>query len=88
MSEIFPAKLQLCAGVDVWVQVACPRLSIDWGGAFDKPILTPYEAAVALDLVPWKDVYPMDFYAAGSLGQWTPSHKCGTKEKLCECANR
>ena len=26
-----------------WVQVACPRLSIDWGLAFDKPILTPYE---------------------------------------------
>ncbi len=26
-----------------WVQVACPRLSIDWGSAFDKPLLSPYE---------------------------------------------
>lgn len=26
-----------------WVQVACPRLSIDWGEAFEKPLLTPYE---------------------------------------------
>lgn len=26
-----------------WVQVACPRLSIDWGEAFSKPLLTPYE---------------------------------------------
>ena len=34
--------------VDVWVQVACPRLSIDWGEGFSKPTLTPYEALVAL----------------------------------------
>ena len=27
------------------------RLSIDWGLAFDKPLLTPYEAALALDQV-------------------------------------
>ena len=26
-----------------WVQVACPRLSIDWGYAFPKPLLSPYE---------------------------------------------
>ncbi|CAG0921458.1 unnamed protein product [Notodromas monacha] len=85
MSEVFPDKLKLCSGIDVWVQVACPRLSIDWGEAFDKPILTPYEAAVALNMQTWKDVYPMDFYAAGSLGKWTPGHKCGKKEKTCGC---
>lgn len=28
-----------------WVQVACPRLSIDWGEAFSKPLLTPYEVS-------------------------------------------
>jgi len=50
LSEIFPQKLKLMSEtVDVWVQVACPRLSIDWGLAFDKPLLTPYEAALALD---------------------------------------
>lgn len=26
-----------------WVQIACPRLSVDWGTAFSKPLLSPYE---------------------------------------------
>ena len=29
-----------------WIQIACPRLSIDWGEYFDTPLLTPYEAMV------------------------------------------
>ena len=53
LSEIFPEKLRLFEGVDAWVQVACPRLSIDWGTAFDKPLLTPFEAAVALRETEW-----------------------------------
>ncbi|XP_075760583.1 2-(3-amino-3-carboxypropyl)histidine synthase subunit 1 isoform X3 [Pelodiscus sinensis] len=57
-----------------WVQVACPRLSIDWGGAFSKPLLTPYEAAVALKEIEWQQTYPMDFYASQSLGPWTANH--------------
>ncbi|NXD31860.1 DPH1 synthase, partial [Spelaeornis formosus] len=48
LSEIFPSKLKLFPEVDVWVQVACPRLSIDWGEAFSKPLLTPYEVSTAL----------------------------------------
>ena len=28
-----------------WVQIACPRLSIDWGMAFEKPLLSPYEVS-------------------------------------------
>nr|XP_020470521.1 2-(3-amino-3-carboxypropyl)histidine synthase subunit 1 [Monopterus albus] len=74
LSEIFPSKLDLMPDVDVWVQIACPRLSVDWGTAFSKPLLTPYEAAVALQEVSWKDVYPMDFYSNQSLGPWTPNH--------------
>ncbi|XP_030633599.1 2-(3-amino-3-carboxypropyl)histidine synthase subunit 1 [Chanos chanos] len=74
LSEIFPSKLALMTDVDVWVQIACPRLSIDWGTAFSKPLLTPYEAAVALQQVDWQDVYPMDFYSNKSLGPWTPNH--------------
>ena len=32
LSEITPHKLQLFQNkVNVWVQVACPRLSVDWG---------------------------------------------------------
>lgn len=94
MSEIFPAKLQLFGQVDAFVQVACPRLSIDWGTAFEKPLLTPYELSVVLGDAQWKlekpqvtpekveegvvvggESYPMDFYAAKSLGYWTPNHK-------------
>nr|XP_005157638.1 2-(3-amino-3-carboxypropyl)histidine synthase subunit 1 isoform X1 [Danio rerio] len=74
LSEIFPRKLELLADVDAWVQIACPRLSIDWGTAFSKPLLSPYEAAVALQQVGWQDVYPMDFYSNQSLGAWTPNH--------------
>ena len=49
LSEIFPGKLALMGDdVGAWVQVACPRLSIDWGYAFERPLLSPYEALVAL----------------------------------------
>jgi len=48
LSEIFPGKLAMMDDVECWVQVACPRLSIDWGYAFPRPLLTPYEALVAL----------------------------------------
>ncbi|XP_040471526.1 2-(3-amino-3-carboxypropyl)histidine synthase subunit 1 isoform X1 [Falco naumanni] len=74
LSEIFPSKLRLFPDVDAWVQVACPRLSIDWGEAFSKPLLTPYEAAVALQDIEWQQPYPMDFYASQSLGPWTVNH--------------
>ncbi|XP_034497711.1 2-(3-amino-3-carboxypropyl)histidine synthase subunit 1 isoform X1 [Ailuropoda melanoleuca] len=74
LSEIFPSKLSLLPEVDVWVQVACPRLSIDWGTAFPKPLLTPYEAVVALRDISWQQPYPMDFYAGSSLGPWTVNH--------------
>ena len=61
------------------------RLSIDWGLAFSAPLLSPYEAAVALGETIWQpDIYPMDFYAAASLGPWTPNHR--PEEKIC-CGN-
>ncbi len=80
LSEIMPQKLALFRNVDVWVQVACPRLSIDWGYSYPKPLLTPYEAAVVFEKVPkWNETndgsYPMDFYAKDSLGPWTPNHQ-------------
>eukprot|EP00250_Pteridium_aquilinum_P009577 c18765_g1_i3 orf=548-2023(-) len=55
ISELSPAKIALFEdSVDVWVQIACPRLSIDWGEAFSKPLLTPYETDVALGFTnPW-----------------------------------
>jgi 2-(3-amino-3-carboxypropyl)histidine synthase len=80
LSEIFPGKLAMMDDVETWVQVACPRLSIDWGYAFPKPLLSPYEAMVALSDGddPWMsgDVstgtsYPMDYYAREGLGRAT-----------------
>lgn len=94
LSEIFPAKLDLFDDIDAFVQIACPRLSIDWGTAFTKPVLTPYELSVALGDAEWairdgekvtdKESYPMDFYASKSLGYWTPNHK---PEEGCDGTN-
>ena len=95
LSEIFPSKLELFKDIDAFVQVACPRLSIDWGTAFVKPLLTPYELSVALGDVEWriddkpsdKDKnmnYPMDFYSTYSLGEWTPNHKPKPADVSCE----
>eukprot|EP00300_Choanocystis_sp_HF-7_P003200 c12430_g1_i2.p1 GENE.c12430_g1_i2~~c12430_g1_i2.p1 ORF type:complete len:343 (+),score=69.23 c12430_g1_i2:30-1058(+) len=69
MSEIFPARLAKFTDVDAWIQVACPRLSIDWGHYFEKPILSPYEAEVAFGGKSWQQEYPMDYYAK-SAGTW------------------
>jgi len=80
LSEVTPAKLSALSsgcgsggggGIEAWVQIACPRLSIDWGEEFTKPTLNPYEAFVALGECPpwWEEEggqmdYPMDYYAS------------------------
>jgi len=80
LSEISPAKLALFnPHISTFIQTSCPRLSIDWGYAFDRPLLSPYETSVAVGkAVGWMDekkvgrerasggVYLMDFYEAGS----------------------
>ena len=68
MAELNPKKLEEI-DVDAWVQVSCPRLSIDWSDGFTKPILTPYEAEVALGHTEWKETYPMDYYSTDA-GSW------------------
>lgn len=75
LSEIFPGKLALMKDVECWVQVACPRLSIDWGYAFPRPLLTPYEALIALEQMEgWGDgAYPMDYYGREGLGRAKPA---------------
>ncbi|EPQ26028.1 uncharacterized protein PFL1_06481 [Pseudozyma flocculosa PF-1] len=52
LSELSPQKLSLFGGhLSVYIQSSCPRLSIDWGSAFPKPLLSPYEAAVSVGRV-------------------------------------
>jgi 2-(3-amino-3-carboxypropyl)histidine synthase len=65
MAELNPIKMNAIpkSKIQVWVQVACPRLSIDWGLGFDRPILTPYELEVTFGESEWTEVYPMDYYA-------------------------
>lgn len=38
-----------------------------------QPLLSPYEAHVALEATTWRERYPMDFYSKGS-GPWTNMH--------------
>ncbi|KXZ49629.1 hypothetical protein GPECTOR_20g486 [Gonium pectorale] len=52
MSEVSPPRLDMFPDLDAFVQIACPRLSIDWGEGFSRPTLTPFEAMVALGVVP------------------------------------
>ena len=78
-----PARPNAC--VSHLPQIACPRLSIDWGEGFARPTLTPYEALVALRVVPgWWEAegapadeaiapYPMDYYARDG-GVWNSSY--------------
>lgn len=90
LSELSPAKLALFnPHISTFIQTSCPRLSIDWGYAFQKPLLSPYETAVAVgQTVGWKDDtegngqskstlghYPMDFYSAGT--PWAVSRAKG-----------
>ncbi len=65
---------QMFEEIEAWVQIACPRLSIDWGYAFKKPLLNPYEAEVAFGAAQWRSIYPMDFYSKTG-GPWTVYHK-------------
>lgn len=85
MSEISPARISLFEdSVDAWIQIACPRLSIDWGDAFGKPLLTPFEAEIALgDLPGWweKKSLVVNSGCGGGLG-------CGNSEGSCYvCGN-
>lgn len=90
MPEVAPDVLQQIESVEVWVQIACPRLSIDWGSAAKKPLLNPYEfaktirAIIDTEKVIDDKKYPMDFYATNSIGDHTPNHACARNE-ACSC---
>lgn len=91
MPEVIQDTLKLFEEVDVWVQVACPRLSIDWGTFFHSPLLNPYEFAQSIKILSnsakstSERNYPMDFYAKNSCGDHTPNHSC-INNQHCECS--
>ena len=84
LSEILPAKLARFKQVGAWVQIACPRLSIDWGHFYEKPLLSTYEAFAMFEEVRFpqssQERYPMDFYSDQG-GPWTNYWK-RNQEKL------
>ncbi|KAG9446798.1 hypothetical protein H6P81_012926 [Aristolochia fimbriata] len=88
MSELSPARISLFGdSVDAWVQIACPRLSIDWGEAFGKPLLTPFEAEIALGFLPgwWEKGFDCktttDIKSEGAVGG--PKASCSN----CHCTS-
>lgn len=76
LSEILPDKLARFSQVDCWVQIACPRLSIDWGHFYTKPLLSTYEVFALLKEASFpkpgntQERYPMDYYSDAG-GQWS-----------------
>lgn len=50
--------------VDGFVQVSCPRLSIDWGVCYKRPLLSPFEVFYE------GGAYLMDYYSKDGTGGW------------------
>lgn len=88
LSEVTPTKLALLSSasssVDCWVQVACPRLSVDWGHCLSSeklPVLSPYELFVCLQETDWKDSYPMDYYS-NTGGPWSNYYEANKERQM------
>ncbi|EJU05148.1 Diphthamide synthesis [Dacryopinax primogenitus] len=87
LSELSPQKLALFPQLSAFVQTSCPRLSMDWGEAFPRPLLSPYECSVAVGgLRRWGDGakggeegYRMDYYKGDA--PWARSRATGSFEK-------
>ncbi|GFZ08717.1 diphthamide synthesis DPH2 family protein [Actinidia rufa] len=63
MSELSPTRIALFGGIGGCLGSDClsSALSIDWGDAFVKPLLTPFEAEIALgDLPGWWERKPVE----------------------------
>lgn len=59
LSELDEELLAHLAPSTAVVEIACPRLAIDWGSTFAPPILTPFEYFTLEAPAP---NYPMDYY--------------------------
>ena len=70
LNEITQNKIINYNKCECFIQIACPRLSIDWSDQFSKPMLTPYEIFLALDQEKLENgVYKMNNYS-NDTGEW------------------
>ena len=70
LNEITQNKIINYNKCECFIQLACPRLSIDWSDQFTKPMLTPYEIYLILDPKKYKnDIYEMNKYS-NETGEW------------------
>ncbi|EOB11153.1 Diphthamide biosynthesis protein 1 [Nosema bombycis CQ1] len=51
--------------IDAFVQISCPRLSVDWGHSFSKPLLSPFEVFYEKG-----DQYVLDYYSREGEAPW------------------
>lgn len=63
VDEINQKILDNYSFIDSFIQVSCPRLSIDWGSNYYKPLLSPFELFYQGD-------YKMDYYSSESSAPW------------------
>jgi len=56
LKEITPEALLQFPHIEAFVNTACPRVSIDDGARFSKPVLTPNETMVALGEMSWEQL--------------------------------
>lgn len=66
MDEIEDEVLERYSFVDAFVQISCPRLSVDWGHTFSKPVLSPFEVFYEKG----KMEYQLDYYSKEGERPW------------------
>ncbi|MBM3228727.1 diphthamide biosynthesis enzyme Dph2 [Candidatus Pacearchaeota archaeon] len=56
MDELTPEKIMNFYDIDVFIELACPRIALDDSARYSKPILTFKEALVAIGEKSWKEL--------------------------------
>jgi 2-(3-amino-3-carboxypropyl)histidine synthase len=64
LDEISQRSLERYEFIDSFVQISCPRLSIDWGSTYKKPLLSPFEVFYE------GGHYRMDYYSKEGHAPW------------------
>ncbi|TYJ51587.1 diphthamide biosynthesis protein 1 [Cryptococcus floricola] len=89
LSELSPAKLALLPEeqISTFIQTSCPRLSIDWGYAFSRPLLSPYEASVAVGRIRGWEGLTLEAASSGPCASGQGSCGCGKEEEGQSCGS-